>query len=177
MNKKNHIYRGIVQPKVQIDGEQLPIEYSLNVKNHSPDGFAWGYWGSGPSQLGLAIMLLETEDEETALKYYQEFTSEVIGKLNIEKGWTLTSTDVQAWLKEKIHEGKLRQPAKGYVQGEVTPCDCYMRGLELNEIALKEKKLQAVDMDHLRSNMHMMKGLEFVAWFIDKYGHVLHKVE
>ncbi|MCG8386125.1 MAG: DUF6166 domain-containing protein [Cytophagales bacterium] len=53
------------------DKELLPNE-SLKHKNHSPNGFAWRYGGSGPAQLALAICL-ELFDIETALEVYQDF--------------------------------------------------------------------------------------------------------
>jgi hypothetical protein len=47
---------------------------SQRLFNHSPDGFQWGYGGSGPSQLALAILLDFTEgDGELALHCYQDF--------------------------------------------------------------------------------------------------------
>jgi len=178
MNKKNYVYRGILQPRCTLDGQQLALQPSLNIKSHSPDGFAWGYGGSGPSQLALAIMLIETgHDPKMALKYYQEFKIEVIAKLNCDSGWILQSANVQAWLKEKMHEEKLRLPPKPYVQGEVTPHDCYQRALTLNELAQKEDKCHPVSMDNLRSNMHLMRGQEFVAWFIEQFGHIPKRKE
>ncbi len=42
---------------LMVDGEEVPLEESLTVVNHSPTGFAWGYGGSGPAQTALAIML------------------------------------------------------------------------------------------------------------------------
>lgn len=54
----------------------------LNVKNHSPDGFAWGYGGSGPSQLALAICIDALEDTNRALKVYLDFKFNVIEKLS-----------------------------------------------------------------------------------------------
>ena len=46
----------------------------------SPSGFNWGYGGSGPAQLALAILLRAT-DHETAVAYYQAFKWDVIAKL------------------------------------------------------------------------------------------------
>lgn len=43
--------------EIFLDGERLSPEKSLKVRNHSPDGFNWGYAGSGPAQLALAICL------------------------------------------------------------------------------------------------------------------------
>ena len=52
---------------------------SQKVINHSPDGFNWGYGGSGPAQLALAIMLLIAPD--IAKAYYQQFKGRVIARL------------------------------------------------------------------------------------------------
>lgn len=32
------------------------LDPRLHVINHSPTGFAWGYWGSGPAQLAFALI-------------------------------------------------------------------------------------------------------------------------
>lgn len=58
----------------------LTPERSLKLRNHSPTGFNWGYDGSGPAQLALAVML-ELFDKETALKHYQDFKFVLIGSL------------------------------------------------------------------------------------------------
>lgn len=41
---------------VFIDGKLLKVIRSQQIYNHSPDGFNWGYLGSGPAQLSLAIL-------------------------------------------------------------------------------------------------------------------------
>jgi hypothetical protein len=43
--------------EVRLDGKRLDPRPSQKYHNHSPDGFNWGYAGSGPAQLALAIML------------------------------------------------------------------------------------------------------------------------
>ncbi len=53
---------------------------SQRLRNHSPDGFSWGYGGSGPAQLALAI-LLELTNPKFALGHYGDFKWEVIAKL------------------------------------------------------------------------------------------------
>ena len=35
-------------------GDELDPRFDL--RNHSPDGFEWGYYGSGPAQLALALL-------------------------------------------------------------------------------------------------------------------------
>ena len=66
--------------EVLINGKPLDPGPSQKVWNHSPTGFNWGYEGSGPAQLALAI-LLEVTDKGTALQCYQEFKRQVIAKL------------------------------------------------------------------------------------------------
>ena len=50
--------------RVWIDEVELTPEESWTYRIHSPDGFAWGYGGSGPSQLALAILDSMTGDKE-----------------------------------------------------------------------------------------------------------------
>lgn len=53
-----HILEGCASTReVWLDGIPLDPKPSQSVHNHSPDGFNWGYGGSGPSQLALAIVL------------------------------------------------------------------------------------------------------------------------
>jgi len=66
--------------RVEIDGKELRPGRSQKVWNHSPDGFNWGYGGSGPAQLALGILLSQV-DEETALSYHQAFKWDVIARL------------------------------------------------------------------------------------------------
>lgn len=45
-----------------------------DVRNHSPDGFQWGYGGSGPAQLALALCIHALDgDVERAQNVYQEY--------------------------------------------------------------------------------------------------------
>lgn len=43
--------------EVWLNGKKLNPAKSQKIRNHSPDGFNWGYAGSGPAQLALAICL------------------------------------------------------------------------------------------------------------------------
>ena len=43
--------------QVWIGDKPLSPLKSQSIVNHSPDGFNWGYLGSGPAQLALAILL------------------------------------------------------------------------------------------------------------------------
>jgi hypothetical protein len=73
----------------------LPLR--LDLRRHSPSGFAWGYGGSGPAQLALAL-LADATDAATALEHYQAFKWLVISKLPEDEAWTLTAEEIKAEL-------------------------------------------------------------------------------
>lgn len=96
---------------VLIDGEVLDPKPSQRIINHSPNGFNWGYSGSGPGQLALAI-LLHFSDSMTAIRLYQEFKTAFIQTLDEE--FSLKKDLVRAWLLERMtpDEAKsLRKPS------------------------------------------------------------------
>lgn len=101
------IYKGFPGGRVLIftDHDPNPVilwpQRSLKVYNHSPTGFAWGYLGSGPAQLALALLLEET-DQDTALRLHQRFKAEIIARLKGAR-WAISDLVIQQWLK--------RQPA------------------------------------------------------------------
>ena len=83
---------------VYINGEILSPKRSLKLRSHSPDGFSWGYGGSGPAQLALEI-LLRFISEEKALSMYQEFKWEVIAKL--QGDFTLPFAEIERYISER----------------------------------------------------------------------------
>lgn len=56
----------------EFSGRILLPERSQKIRLHSPDGFSWGFGGSGPGQLALAI-LLEYFPHEIACANYMQF--------------------------------------------------------------------------------------------------------
>lgn len=86
------VYKGIrhrigpLSTTVTVDGRDLDPRYEL--ANHSPGGFEWGYYGSGPSQLALAI-LTDLVGDALGRAHYQKFKDKYIATI---KGdyWTLT---------------------------------------------------------------------------------------
>ena len=84
---------------IQIDEWWLSPARSQKVHNHSPDGFSWGYGGSGPSQLALAL-LLEVTDEGTAVANYQAFKFDVIAGLD--EIFTLNARVIYDWLEKNV---------------------------------------------------------------------------
>ncbi|WP_128478936.1 DUF6166 domain-containing protein [Halorussus pelagicus] len=95
--------RGRAIVEKQPGQEQVTPEPSLELTNHSPSGFDWGYSGSGPAQLALALLLDYTGDEDIALAHYTEFKNRVVSQLDCshpERYWRLTGTDIENVLRE-----------------------------------------------------------------------------
>jgi hypothetical protein len=76
---------------VTVDGR--PLNPRLDLYNHSPTGFEWGYCGSGPAQLALALLADHFGDDRQALDFYQRFKWAVVVELPY-RGWILTSGDI-----------------------------------------------------------------------------------
>ena len=90
-------YRGFIDPtgdrkvvKV-VEGEATPLPLRLDLANHSPTGFAWGYGGSGPAQLALALLADVLDDDERASRLHQRFKFRVIGRLPMYERWTMSA--------------------------------------------------------------------------------------
>lgn len=75
-------------------GYHLPLRTDLRA--HSPSGFEWGYSGSGPAQLALAMIAHATHDDELALRHYLTFACEFIAALPRSGGWSMTVAHVRA---------------------------------------------------------------------------------
>ena len=92
------VYRGARQGQaanVTVNGR--PLNPRLDLWNHSPTGFEWGYGGSGPAQLALALLadLLQNDDE--AVNLHQDFKFSIVAGLPYQ-GWTLTEEEIRAAL-------------------------------------------------------------------------------
>jgi hypothetical protein len=99
----NLSHRRAAEPQVSVwegdDANPLNPKPSQALRNHSPDGFEWGYAGSGPAQLALAMLLDYTGDAATAMRHYQTFKAEFIAGLPRESGsWRITGAQIQRFL-------------------------------------------------------------------------------
>jgi len=72
---------------------------SQRLRNHSPSGFDWGYGGSGPAQLALALLLDFSGDEELALKHHQAFKARVIASLPQDTPGRMKGMDISDFLR------------------------------------------------------------------------------
>src|SRR5262245_28903746 len=75
---------------------ELTPEESLKIENRSPTGFEFGYGGSGPSQLALAI-LLDFKGKAPAPPLYQAFKWKFIAPLK-HPGGIIPGQDIQDFL-------------------------------------------------------------------------------
>jgi hypothetical protein len=64
------------------------------LDNHSPTGFEWGYGGSGPAQLALAILADALCDDRRAARLHQAFKWKVIARLDQDISFVLSRAAV-----------------------------------------------------------------------------------
>ena len=86
------------------DGKKLALNPRRDLCNHSPTGFQWGYAGSGPAQLALAIVAhygrqFERFDGEQAVRMHQEFKRKFIQGIESET-WEIPVDKVSAFVDE-----------------------------------------------------------------------------
>ena len=81
---------------IEENGVSRPLDPRTDLANHSSTGFEWGYHGSGPAQLALAI-LADCIGEASAMenKLYQLFKAAVVASLPKDE-WFMTEDQVRA---------------------------------------------------------------------------------
>ncbi|MGM9508829.1 DUF6166 domain-containing protein [Larkinella sp. GY13] len=63
-----------------VDGIEILPDESQQIRNHSPDGFSWGYGGSGPAQTALALCLHLFKNRHVAEVLYQDFKAVFVSR-------------------------------------------------------------------------------------------------
>ena len=86
--------------EVTLDDRRLDPRPSQKVYNHSPDGFNWGYPGSGPSQLALAIML-QAAKLDLAMQLYHQFKRDFVAVFP--QSDFEVDIDVEGWIAGKMN--------------------------------------------------------------------------
>lgn len=102
--------------EVTVDGATITPAESLRIVRHSPDGFAWGYAGSGPAQLALAILPAVGVPPEIARRHYQAFKAEHLATIQQDAPMHV-EVDVHAWI--AVQEGK-RTPERREIDQAVS---------------------------------------------------------
>ena len=91
---------GVYRVYANNDVQEISPVRSRMVYDHSPTGFEWGYGGSGPAQLALALLLETTDDEELSASLYQSFKNDLIAKMPHEC-WAIGTGLIEKWIKQQ----------------------------------------------------------------------------
>ena len=94
-------YRGLMSnrgagPQVILvfeEGRSYPLKH---IERHSPDGFNWGFGGSGPADSALSI-LTDCLGKEQANHLYQPFKWEFVA--GWKEKWSISEEEIRDWVK------------------------------------------------------------------------------
>jgi hypothetical protein len=107
---------GCVVETLVDDAQVGRLALMLNVANHSPTGFEWGYAGSGPAQLAVALLydaimfgnpqerVAMSQARRLTLAHYQEFKRQFVENIT-DATWSMTAEAIIAWL--QVREEKV----------------------------------------------------------------------
>jgi len=84
-----------------------PLALRLEIRNHSATGFEWGYGGSGPAQLALALAMDVLGDADRAQRVYQTLKFKLVGRLP-NHAWELSEDQLSSAIKS-IERGQNRE--------------------------------------------------------------------
>ena len=108
--KKNRMYVGIPPHQVLVQepsGASHWLALRLDLRDHSPTGFSWGYGGSGPAQLALALLADAAGDDELALAWYYEFKWSLVASWDVDRPWSVDQQTVKAWLDARVIQSSI----------------------------------------------------------------------
>lgn len=88
---------------VQEGDVQTPLPLYLDLWNHSPTGHNWGYGGSGPAQLALALLANATLCRGLAIEYHASFKREIVAKLP-PHGWSMSERFILLWVAKRMED-------------------------------------------------------------------------
>ena len=83
--------------KIYSGEREILIEPSQHLRIHSFE-FNWGYSGSGPAQLALALLLDASLEPEHAQRHYQRFKEQVIAPLPGGKDFRFPRAKLLSWV-------------------------------------------------------------------------------
>jgi hypothetical protein len=129
-----HTQSGSEQPAVTVcDGQRcqsLPLR--LDLFNHSPTGFGWGYPGSGPAQLALALLADALADDSRAARLHQHFKCKVVACWPEGERWWITADQIVAVVngieQEIAQAGNEGEQAQGNERAATTGAACFSTG-------------------------------------------------
>jgi uncharacterized protein DUF6166 len=122
-------------------GRTKLLDPRYDIRNHSPTGFTWGYAGSGPAQLALAILADYFGDKPggkaLADALYQPFKFAVIVALPQECDWKMSFEEVGIILCRLLTDKRLRELTE--IAAEVTKTKQEPERLNLQDVIWKNK--------------------------------------
>lgn len=80
-------------------GHTRGLDLRLDVRSHSSTGAEWGYSGSGPAQLALALACDVLGDDEAAQAVYQDLKFRVVGRLPHDN-WVLSEEQLRESIRQ-----------------------------------------------------------------------------
>jgi hypothetical protein len=98
MNRTTYIGRRDEDGAYVLVNEREALPPRNDLRNFS-DGFEWGYAGSGPAQLAIALLAHHAGDKR-AVEHYQAFKDEFVATLP-KMRWTIGGGDIAAWIKDR----------------------------------------------------------------------------
>jgi hypothetical protein len=84
------------------DADGIHTNVPRRIIYHSPDGFEWGYGGSGPADFALNILSIFI-GQELAFRYHQDFKWAFIAKMP-QKGGLICHEAILQWLEDNVKE-------------------------------------------------------------------------
>jgi hypothetical protein len=87
----------------QAGSRMEPLHWRLDLWDHSPSGLEWGYGGSGPAQLALALLSDALRDDDSAVALHQWFKHDVVSRLPHD-AWIIRASDIDKWLEQHTEE-------------------------------------------------------------------------
>lgn len=114
---------------VFIEAEDGAITRLKHEVHHSPDGFSWGYGGSGPADLARSL-LADYLGYVPPPAVYQEFKRQYVARWEQGKPWQLSSAAIEAWLAQSDHKERLNQHV-AWLREEMELRQRYTEGGEL----------------------------------------------
>jgi len=93
---------------VQAGQRVRPLNPRLDLFDHSPTGFEYGYGGSGPAQLALALLADAIGKPELAIEHHQRFKWQVIAGLDQDQlVHEFTDGEILEWARNLPASGRL----------------------------------------------------------------------
>jgi hypothetical protein len=103
-------------------GVKTHLPHRLDLWNHSPTGLEWGYGGSGPAQLALALLADVLRDDLQAVEYHQAFKWQKVAPIGMDS-WRMTADEILKWCEEHDQERQDVLHAQGDVPEPIDLAD------------------------------------------------------